>query len=100
MKISVDDVELFTLSETQMKIFKNDIVSEALEDDLKRRLSYIIFHKYENCFQRLKEQWEPKLIARGYQALPTDKEAFAELVFSQPDYQDRKQREISSISNQ
>lgn len=88
MKISVDDVELFRLSETQKKVIKNDIASEIFDEDMKRRLQYILTHKYEQCFERLKKQWEP-LLAQRLASVPTNNDAFAELVFSQPDYKNR-----------
>lgn len=95
MKISVDDVELFTLSATQVKVIKNDIRAEIFEDDMKRRLKWVLFEeKYIRCLQRLKEQWEPVLKARSL-AIPDDVDAFAELVFIQPDYKDRSAREAA-----
>lgn len=96
MKVSVDGQEIFTLNETQKKVIQNDILSEIFEDDMKRRLYYILNHKYERCFERLKKEWEPKLIANGVKMMPTDPDQFAELVFSQPNYKNRSQREASS----
>jgi len=96
MKISVNDKELLTLSETQKKVICNDIDASLLDEDLKRRLSYILLHKYEQCFKRLKQEWEPKLAAKGVKALPTDRDEFAALVFAQPEYKDRAQREAEA----
>ena len=93
MKISVNDQELFSLSETQKKVIRNDIHEDIFEDDMKRRLQYILTHKYERCFERLKKEWEPKLKEKGIAMIPTDENAFAELVFSQPEYKNRSQRE-------
>lgn len=89
MKVSVDDQELFTLSEIQKKVIQNDIPSDIFESDMKRRLEYVLTHKYEQCFRRLKSQWEQKLADRGVEFIPTDPDSFANLVFSQPDYKDR-----------
>jgi|SRR5712671_2101721 len=97
MKISVDSQELYTLSETQKNVIKNDIHEDIFDADMKRRLYYILHHKYEQCFMRLKAEWEPKLKAKGIAMLPTDEEAFATLVFSQPEYQDRKKRDVDSL---
>jgi hypothetical protein len=99
MKISVDDVELFTLNETQKKVIKNEIMSDVFEEDMKRRLHYILTHKYEQCFKRLKEEWEPKLAVSGLESIPTDKDAFAELVFAHKDYKDRSAREDVSVES-
>ena len=96
MKISVNDQELFTLSETQKSVIKNDIDADIFYADMKRRLEYILMHKYERCFDRLKKEWDQKLVANGVQSVPTDPDAYAQLVFSQPNYKDRKARELAS----
>jgi len=97
MKISVNDEHLFTLTETQKKVIKNDILEEIFEEDMKRRLHYILTHKYERCFLRLKQEWEPKLKDSGVKYIPTDEAEFAELVFSHPQYKNRSQREKETI---
>lgn len=99
MKISVNDQELFTMSEMMKQVIGNDIPIEVLEEDLQRRIAYIIAHKYERCFERLKKEWEPKLVASGIASIPTDKDAFAALVFSQPDYKNRSARELDVAGN-
>lgn len=93
MKISVDGQELFTLSETQKKVLKNQIHEDRFEADMKRRIQWIVIHKYEECFKELKNEWEPKLKQRGIEMIPTDSDKFAQLIFSQPDYKNRSQRE-------
>lgn len=93
MKISVDDKELFVLSETQKKVIKNDIPEEIFDDDMKRRLQYILNHKYERCFERLKKEWEPKLVNLGFKSLPCNCDEFAELVFAQAEYKNRSCRD-------
>jgi len=97
MKISVDDKELFTLSDVQKKVIMNDIHADEFEADMCRRLCYVLQHKYEQCFKRLKHEWDPKLQDK-IDAIPTNPDKFAELIFSQPEYQDRKEREKSNIS--
>lgn len=95
MKISVDDQELFTLSETQKKVIRNDIHEDIFEEDMKRRLQYILTHKYDQCFRRLKNEWMPKMKGR-VESIPVDEDAFAEMIFSQPDYKNRSQRELKN----
>jgi len=97
MKISVDDKELFSLSETQKKVIKNDILEDIFDEDMKRRLQYILMHKYEQCYKRLKEEWEPKLIASGAKSIPTNPDEFAEMVFARPEYKDRKRRDLLNL---
>lgn len=94
MKISVDDQEIFTLTEVQKKVIKNDIPEDVFENDMKRRLNWVLQHKYERCFERLKKEWEPKLKSNGVQLIPVNNDQFASLVFSQLDYKNRSQREV------
>jgi hypothetical protein len=96
MKISVNDQELFTLTETQKKVIQNDIQSEIFDDDMKRRLQYILNHKYEECFKRLKNEWEPKLASSGVKYIPTDRDEFSDMVFAHPEYRNRSQRDLES----
>ncbi len=96
MKISVNDKELFSLSETQKKVICNDIPSDIFDEDMCRRLNYILMHKYERCFARLKAEWDQKLKENGVDMMPTDPDKYAELVFSQPNYKCRKTRELES----
>jgi len=88
MKISVDDKDLFTLTDTQKKVIKNDIDSNIFDDDMKRRLEYGVMHQYEQSFARLKHVWEPVLSERMAE-MPLEPEAFVALVKAQQDYKDK-----------
>ena len=92
MKIEVDGKKVFELTPTQKKVIQNDIPSEIFTQDMERRSRWVIEHKYERCFERLKKEWEPKLKDR-MEAVPTNPDSLAELIFSQPDYKSRSQRE-------
>ena len=96
MKISVDDLELYTLSVTQKKVIENDIPSEIFDADMKRRLEWILTHRYEQSFKNLTDEWEPKLKELGVASIPLDDEAFAQLVFARPEYKDRSTREAEA----
>lgn len=98
MKISVNDKELFSLSETQKKVIINDIHEDEFDADMCRRLQYILMHKYEQCCKRLKDEWVPKLKASGADSIPLDDDKLAEMVFAHPEYKNRKQRD--AISNE
>lgn len=97
MKISVNDKELFSLSDTQKRVIANDLNIDDLEVDLSRRLEWVLFHKYERSFQRLKEEWDDKLAKNGISMIPTNPDKYAELIFSQPNYKDRKSRDMESV---
>ena len=96
MKISVDDKELFTLSDVQKKVIKNDIPADIFDAAMNRRLQWVLTHKYEECFKRLKTEWDPKLAENGVKMIPTDPDEYARLVFAQHNYQDRSAREAMS----
>lgn len=97
MKVSVDDQELFTLSDIQKQVIQNDILSEIFDEDMKRRLKWVLLdEKYRKCFERLKQEWEPKLAAAGAKSIPTDPEEFAKLIFASPDYKNRSAREADA----
>ena len=93
MKVSVNDIELLTLSEIRKGVIKHFINRDIFDEDMKRRIEWVLNHKYEQCYKKLKEEWDPKLIANGVQSVPTDPDAYAQLVFSQPNYKDRKDRD-------
>lgn len=93
MEIKVDDVSLFTLTTAQKNVIKDEISSVIFDDDMKRRLEWVLMHKYEQCFKKMKAKWEPILIADGAENLPTDQDAFASLVFAHQDYKDRATRD-------
>ena len=98
MKISFNDVELFTLTPTQCQVLCDQIPTDVLEDDLKRRLQWVLMHKYERCFARLKQEWDAKLAANGVEMIPTNPDAYAQLVFAQPNYKDRKTRDLEALA--
>lgn len=97
MKISIDDIELFTLTEHHKDVIKNDVNADVCDDDLKRRLQWVLMHKYDQCFARLKKEWDKKLAQNEIDMIPTDPVAYANLVFSQPNYKDRKTRDLEEI---
>jgi hypothetical protein len=94
MKISVNDQELFTLTDTQKKVLAHDIPFDILESDLGRRINWVLMHKYEQVFKSFREEWDPKLKDNGVVSIPLNEEQYAELVFAQPNYKDRAAREL------
>jgi len=100
MKISVNDIELFTISAIEKQVLADYMPIDILEDDLKRRIKWVIGEVYKESHKALKSQWEPKLIAEGAKSLPTDKDEFAALCFAHPDYKDRSARESAALANE
>jgi hypothetical protein len=92
MKVEVDGKKVIELNETQKKVIQNDIPDEIFQEDMERRVNWVLSHKYARCFERLKKEWEPKL-AQKMDSIPTNPDQFAELVFAQPEYKNRSLRE-------
>jgi len=99
MKISIDDKELFTISEAKKKVIQSDIAESIFDKDMKRRIRWVIMHKYEQCFNQLKSEWDEKLAANGVDMIPSNKDRYAELVFSQPNYKSAQQKMDEKINN-
>ena len=92
MKVTVDGVDILELSKVQEDIIKHEIPSEIFEDDMIRRLKWIVMRKHEQAFKKMKEEWDHKLEKAGVEFIPTNPDEYAKLVFSQPDYQDKDSR--------
>jgi hypothetical protein len=93
MKLQIDNEDIWELLPWQEAVIKNDILEEEFVDHMKRIARWVWEHKFEQCFKRFRQEWEPRLITEGAQTLPTSQEAFANLVFSHPDYKNRSARE-------
>ena len=92
MQIKVNNKTVLELSEIQKKIIQTDIDEDEFDADMERRVKWVLEHKLDRCYGRLRQEWEPKLIAGGATTLPTNKEAFAQLVFDHPEFKTRKQK--------
>lgn len=96
MKVKVNEKEVIDLNETRKKVIKNEIPAEIFDADMERRVCWVCEHKYEKCFARLKAEWDKKLGENGVALIPSDPDAYAELVFLQPNYKDRSARDAEA----
>ncbi len=90
MQIKVDDVVVLELTDIQKKVIMSDINEDEFVADMQRRAAWVIQHKYEQCFDRLKKGWTDKL-AESNDSLPTNPDKLAEMIFAHPDYCDKKE---------
>jgi len=92
--VKVDDKDCFEISEVTKKLLKSCVAKDCCcVEWCKEKLKWILMHKYENCMEQLRREWEPKLLAEGVKEFPVDDDAFAELVFKHPEYKNRSERE-------
>jgi len=96
MKILVDGIELLDINETQKKIIADDVNIDIIEDDIKRRLKWVIQHKCDFNMERLKKYWIPKLEKEGIKSIPTNNEELAEIIFAHKDYKGAKSKILES----
>lgn len=101
MKISINDVEVFTLTQTQKKIMKNDINDDVFDNIVKNCLIWVLIdEKVKRGMVRLRKEWVEggKLAANGVTSIPIDDMLLADLIFSQDNtkpfpYKSRKARD-------
>jgi hypothetical protein len=93
MKFSIDDKVVFELSGIQEKVLKDNIFSEEFEKTMGERIKWVIERKYDASFTHLKKEWMHKLYEAGVESVPLNDEKFAKLVFSQPNYKARSERD-------
>ena len=95
--LKCDDKQFFKINRYHKELWRLDRgLSKDPDADIQmcQEMCSILQEKYERCLERLKKEWEPKLLARGIIEIPIDDDAFAELVFNQTDYKNRSQREL------
>jgi hypothetical protein len=95
MKISVDGVDLYELSDIQKQVIRNEISDDIFDADMKRRLHWVLDHEHTRAMVQLKKEWDSKLADNGVEMIPTDEQEYAQLVLSQPNYKNKKQRDAA-----
>lgn len=98
--VMVNDQHFFDISITKKQILKSCVAKNfCCIEWSKQQLKWILQHKYERCMESLRMEWEPKLISQGMTQFPIDDNTFSEIVFKNPQYKNRSQRESSIDSS-
>jgi hypothetical protein len=79
------------------KLLKDQIGDDVFQEDMKRRLGWVMTQKIAPCAERLKETWKDTIKSR-YEFMPTDDTKLIELIFAQPDY--KTMRELAIIQEE
>ena len=85
MKFYVDQTQVYELDATQQKIIQDNVKPDLFVGDMERRVAWVISQKLDQSFDSLFTHWLP-ILQQRYESLPSNRNAFAELVFVQPDY--------------
>ena len=56
MKVKYNEKEILTLNETKRKVFLHEMLEEGFDEDIERRLQWVLTHKYEQCMKRLRDE--------------------------------------------
>ena len=78
-----------SISDTDEKIMKNDLL------DLNQWVQDAVTGKQNNCWKRFQQEWTTKLMndETFTDSIPSNKEAFVNLVTARADYKTRQEKE-------
>ena len=81
-----------TINDTDQKCMKNDLL------DLDDWVQKAVTGKINNCWKRFQQEWTTKLMndETFTDSIPSNKEAFVNLVLARDDYKDRATRDAEA----
>jgi hypothetical protein len=80
MKILINAIEIFTLSEIQKKVIQNDIPASIFKEDMQRRMHHWIHHPVNRCIEQKAKEWRDLLSTHGINTVNSDSLLFANKV--------------------
>jgi hypothetical protein len=89
--IKVDGEEALTIDSTK-SVFEPSKTWKFMRE----KLEWILRHKCNKVAEKMRMEWEPKLIFEGAESVPASDEEFAQLIFARDDYKDRKQVDLEN----
>lgn len=100
----MDELQWLLDNPIKKQVILHNIKSDNFDADMTRRVAWgiqkefpnPIQEKYNSCLQRMHLEWDPILEERQL-AIPVDSDAFAQLVFAQPDYKDRDTKDLELV---
>jgi hypothetical protein len=60
MKVYLDDKEIFEITQTDLDLLGHELLD--VQSEIERRIQWVIAHKCEQVFKRIKEEWIPKFL--------------------------------------
>ena len=81
-----------SINDTDEKVMKNDLL------DLDQWVQGAVTGKINNCWKRFQQEWTTKLMndETFTDSIPSNKEAFVNLVLARDDYKDRATRDAEA----
>lgn len=93
MKVKANNKEILNLQPWEKKLIETELFMVDTDEDLIRRLKWVIQHKMDVCYKNLRQIWEPIFTEEGVKFLPTDREEFVNMVLAHPKFKSKEQRE-------
>jgi hypothetical protein len=84
-----------SLTDTQQTILSNDLYNDTDNAGLDEWIQGAVDGKLNNCWKRMRNEWTTKLMddPSFTDPIPSEQEAFVNLVTARPDYKNRKARD-------
>ena len=84
-----------SLTDLQQKILKNDLYSDTDNAGLDNWIQAAVDGKINNCWKRFQTEWTTRLMNDDSftDAIPSNQEAFVNLITARDDYKNRKARD-------
>ena len=97
MQVKLDNEVIFEIDDRMVKLLAHDLLDPIGE--IKRRLRYIIEHKCDQSYERMKAEYMPKFeVDPSITTIPSKKTTLADFIMAHPSYKNRSQREKNDIS--
>ena len=91
--LNIDDVELFKISPEEKSIISIEYNKVDVDSFIDNQIATLIKHVLEQYIDRVRKEWEPKLIKDGATSINSDDKIFMSEIKKRPDYKDRSARE-------
>jgi len=92
MKISIDDVVLIELTDTQKKIIEYETSLDKFNAKVEKDISSIVNKHLDGIYGRMKSDWDIKLVDDSVTSAPLSVDSYSTFIFARGDYKDAATR--------
>ncbi len=93
--IQIDGKTILEVSDLDLSILADNVSSDILDEDIIRRIVWILTHTIDECKKTLIEN-NSAIISKN-NMIPSDTNALCQLIINDLDYKSRKQRDLEMI---
>lgn len=99
MKFNLDEILLCDIDDSSKDCIDYFINSDTSEQFIIESIKWNVTSFFDQYKEKFKKEWLPVLFSR-VEFIPTDEKELLKLIFSQPDYKSRKQKDIEHAMSQ